>query len=248
MSKRDPKRWRFEDLALEYYNNLWQFSELGVPTNYQRGKLRTVQSFFGHHRMDLEFKRGDVARPVTIAQKYEFTLQDLEAAKKFGNPVERWIFVGGKSLGQRVNVFSRIRRDLIESRLDEEPPVPIDIITRKVAGIVAHPCLDRDAVEAAKDLIAYLDATYPDRNNPYMLPGRNEKRPMYETSINAAIKRVADIAHKSDPSLFQWREKKQSLRFHGLRAFLTAAFQNAHVDKDLREWIIGHQLSDTSRA
>jgi len=28
LSRRDPKRWRFEDLALEFYNNLWQFSEL----------------------------------------------------------------------------------------------------------------------------------------------------------------------------------------------------------------------------
>jgi len=197
--------------------------------------------------MNLQLKRGDITKAVTLEEKYEFTLQDLDAVKKFGNPTERWIFFGGKSVGQRVNIFARIKKSQIESRLDEEPPIPIDLITRKIGGVVAHPCLDRDAVEAAKDLLAYLKTT-SHKDNPYMLPGKIANTPMSQGGINKAVKRVAGAAHAADPSLFQWREKKQSLRFHGLRAFLTGAFQNAHIDKDLREWIVGHKLSDTSKA
>jgi len=150
----DSARWRFDDLALEFYNSLWQFSDLRVPTNTDRGHLRTVQSFFSHHRMGLEFKRGSITKPVTLEQKYEITLQDLEAAKRFGNPVERWIFLGGKSFGQRIEDFAYIKRATLEPRLDEEPPVPVDIVAHKPPPKIAHVCLDADALEAAKDLIA----------------------------------------------------------------------------------------------
>jgi len=248
LRREDPARWRFDELALEFHNSLWQFSDLRVPTNTDRGYLRTVQSFFGHHRMDFEFKRRSITKPVILQEKYEITLQDLEAAKKFGNPVERWIFLGGKSLGQRVEDFAYIKRATIEPRLNEEAPVPVDIVTHKKPPKIAHVCLDTDALGAAKDLIAYLNANYPNSDNPYMLSGKKKNAPMYQTSINAAIKRVAEVARASDPSLFRWQEKGQRLSFHGFRAFLTGAFQNAHVDPDLREWMIGHELTDTKKA
>jgi len=214
----DPNRWRFEDLAKSFYHNLYKDRQPRNPIGIDKQKLTAAQSFFSHKRMRLEFKRGEIKEPVHTTVKYEYTLQDLEAAKKFGDITERWIFLGGKSLGQRIEVFLDLKIDDIKPLLDEEPPVPIN----KVSGLKAHPCLDRDALEAARDLVA----TRSD-DNPFMLPGKGGKGKMTEQGVNKAIRRVADLAHRANPRLFRYRERKETARFHGFRAFLNGALQNA---------------------
>jgi len=236
----NPDRWRFEGIALAYYKSLYKDKE--YPSGTDRNKLTAIQSFFTYHRMQLVLRKRDVEKPVYATNYYEFTLPDLEAAKKYGDLEEHWIFLGGKSLGQRVSDFRKLRVDKIEQYLDDKPPVPLRLPTTK-KNVIAHPCLDADALEAARDLIQSRD---PNDTNPYMLKGHKGK-PMTGYSINRVIKRVARKAHRADREVFRVK-KGQSLRFHNFRVFLTGAFQRAGVDPDLREWIIGHELGGTKRA
>jgi len=240
----DTGHWRFEELAKKFYKGLYLKRDPPIPTNTDRMKLAIIQSFFSYHRMPLVFRRGEIEEAVAITKHYEFSIKDLEAAKRHGNAKERWIILGGKSLGQRVNDFLRIKRVDIEPLLSETPPVPIDIVTTK-KNLIAHPCLDQDALEAAKDLLA----TRTD-NNPYMLASQNigDNEPMTDKAVAEAIKRVADIAHRAEPSVFRYRERGEQLRFHNLRVFLNAGLQNAHVDEDLRDYIVGHKLTTTKKA
>jgi len=236
----DPRRWRFEDLVRKYYKGLYRDSELGVPTGTDRMKLTVVQSFFRFHRMALVFKPGEIDIPASKREYYEYSMADMEAVKEHGSLEARWVFLGGKSLGQRINRFRWLRREQVQPLLEEEPPTPIDIQTTKRV-VVAHPCLDRDAIEAAKALLA-------SHNDPFVLPGKGGGKPMTEMNIWKIVNRTADLCHSINPRVFRHRERNERLRFHNLRKFLNAALQNAHVDRDLREWIVGHKLSSTAAA
>jgi len=236
----DPARWRFEDLAKKYYVSLYGDTDLGLPTGTDRAKLTVVQSFFRFHRMGLVFKLDDIEESVSKRAYYEYSMADLEAVKEHGSLDAKWVFLGGKSLGQRIGRFLALRREQVEPLLEEEPPVPIDIQTTKKV-VVAHPCLDRDAVEAARVLLVSHDS-------PWVLPGKGGNRPMTEQGVGKIIRATADLCHGADPRTFRHRERGERLRFHNLRKFLNSALQNAHVDRDLRNWIIGHKLTSTEAA
>ncbi len=240
----DKGHWRIEELALKYYKSLYRNRDPPIPKGTDAMKLTVVQSFFAYHRIPLVFRKGEAEEAITTEKYYEYSLKDLESAKRHGNAKERWIFFGGKSLGQRINDFLRIKRLSVESLLGETPPTPIDIPTTK-RNLIAHPCLDADAVEAAKDYLA----TRTD-SNPYMLPSQNsaDNKKMTGKAVAEAIKRVADIAHRADPTVFKYRERGERLRFHNLRVFLNSGLQNARIDPDLRDWMVGHKLSGTKKA
>ena len=240
----DSNHWHFEEIAKKFYRSQYQGRDPPIPTGTDNMKLTVVQSFFAYHRMPLIFRKGEVEESITTQKYYEYSLKDLEAVKRFGNPKERWIFLGGKSLGQRVNDFLRIKRSDIEPLLSEAPPIPFDVPTTK-KNLIAHPCLDVDAVEAARDLLA----TRTD-GNPYMLASQNptDNKPMTEQAVGEAIRRVADDAHRADPTVFRYKERGERLRFHNLRVFLNSGLQNARVDPDLRDWVVGHKLSGTKKA
>jgi len=245
LRRENPKRWRFEDLAKKYYKSLYENRRPQNPTSTDAIKLQVVQSFFAHQRMGLEFKRKELKQGRPIRKYYDYTLADLEVASKYATPKERWIFLGAKSLGQRVKVFSQILRKDIEPLLSEMPPVPFDVITEKVSGLVAHPCLDRDAIKAAREWLA----TRTD-GNPYVLPSQTivDGKSMTPKAINDAIRRVAEMCHKINPTTFKYQERGENLRFHNFRKFLTTALKNAKVDEDFQDYIVGHKQSGTKRA
>jgi len=245
LRREDPARWRFEDLLKAYFISLYKDRPHENPINTDVRKREVVRSFFGHQRMALEFKRGELKEGIDVTKYYDYTLADLDIASKYGTLKERWIFLGGKSLGQRIDVFSELTRKEIEPLLSEIPPVPIDVITNKKAGLKAHPCLDRDAIRAAKEWLA----TRTD-DNPYMLPSQTvvDGRHMTQVAINDAIKRVAATCHKIDPRTFRYEERGENLRFHNFRKFLTTALKNAKVDEDFQDYIIGHKQTRTKRA
>lgn len=240
LHQNNPERWRFEKIALAYYRSLYQDKEF--PDQTDKARLTVVRGFFSHNRMQLVFRQGEIEKAVSKRKWYRYTLRDLEAAKRFGDLKERWIFLGGKSLGQRVGDFRKLRVDEIEPYLGEVPPVPIEIATRK-RNVVAHPCLDQDALEAARDLIRSRNS---DDTNPYMLAGWGDE-PMKEHSIGKAIRRVAKIAHKANPYAFNLK-KGERVRFHNFRVFLNSQLQRAGIDPDLRKWIIGHEISGSEKA
>lgn len=241
----DPKRWRFEDLAKNYYITLYAHRRPQNPISTDSRKFAVVQSFFAHQRMALEYKRKELKQGRPVRKYYDYILADLEIASKYATPKERWILLGAKSLGQRVKVFSEILRKDIEPLLSEMPPVPIDIITHKVSGLEAHPCLDRDAIKAAREWLA----TRTD-DNPYMLPSQTviDGKSMTGKAINDAVTRVAEMCHKINPRTFRYQERGERLRFHNFRKFLTTALKNAKVDEDFQDYIIGHKQSGTKRA
>jgi hypothetical protein len=71
---------------------------------------------------------------------------------------------------------------------------------------------------------------------------------MTEQAVGEAIRRVADDAHRADPTVFKYKERGERLRFHNLRVFLNSGLQNARIDPDLRDWMVGHKLSGTKKA
>jgi len=245
LRQEDPARWRFEKLTLAYYRWLSKDRRHENPTKTDEFKVTVVQSFFAHNRMDLVFKRKELKQGTLTRRYYDFVLDDLDIANKYATPKERWIFMGAKSLGQRVEVFSEILRKDIEPLLNEIPPVPIDILTDKVAGLWAHPCLDRDAIKAAREWLATRDD-----DNPYMLPSQTviDGKPMTTKAINEAVKRVAEMCHKINPRTFRYEERGEGIRFHRFRKFLTTALKNARVDVDSQDYIIGHKQTGTRRA
>jgi len=240
----DPGRWRFEGMAKKFYRSLYMGRDPPHPTSTDRVKLTAVQSFFSHHRMDLKFKRGELEQPILTTKYYDIRLVDIKEAVKVCSLEEKWIVLGGKSLGQRVGVFAKIRTDDVEPLLEEEPPVPIDIRTQK-KNLWAHPCLDRDALEAARELLAIRNRE--EDSNPYLLKGRGS-RPMTRDAVNKAVRRVADKAHTINPKTWRYKERGENLRFHQFRRFLNSSLQTAGVVKDVRNYIIGHKLSSTDRA
>jgi len=240
----DKGRWRFEGLAKRFYRSLYRNRDPPHPTSTDRVKLTAVQSFFSHHRMDLKFKRGELEQPILTTRYYDIRLVDIKEAVKVCSIEEKWIVLGGKSLGQRVGVFAKIRRDEVEPLLEEEPPVPFDVRTHK-KNLWAHPCLDRDALEAARELLAIRNGEGD--SNPYLLKGHGN-RPMTRDAINKAVRRVAEKAHAVNPKTWRYKERGEKLRFHQFRKFLNSALQTAGVVKDVRNYIIGHKLSSTDRA
>jgi hypothetical protein len=240
----DRGRWRFEGLAKRFYRSLYRSRDPPHPTGTDRVKLTAVQSFFSHHRMDLKFKRGELEQPILTTRYYDIRLIDVKEAVKVCSLEEKWIVLGGKSLGQRVGVFAKIRKDEVKPLLEEEPPVPIDIRTHK-KNLWAHPCLDRDALEAAKELLAIRNKE--EDNNPYLLKGKGD-RPMTRDAINKAVRRVADKAHAVNPKTWRYVERGENLRFHQFRKFLNSSLQTAGIVKDVRNYVIGHKLSGTDRA
>jgi len=114
LRREDPARWRFEDLGKKYYRSLYEHRRPQNPISTDSRKFAVVQSFFAHQRMALEYKRKELKQGRQVRRYYDYTLADLEIASKYATPKERWIFFGGKSLGQRVKVFSEIlRKDIL---------------------------------------------------------------------------------------------------------------------------------------
>lgn len=235
----DPHRWRWEDIVKKYYKSFYGDKN---PTRTHLKKVDAVRSFFSFYRVKLIFRQKELPKPIPTYTYYEFKLADLASMMEIADPVGKWIVAGGKSLGQRVGIFSGLKREDVEPLLCEEPPITMRIITNKEAGVVAHPCLDIDVIEAAKKLRASRND-----ENPYMLPGYNGGH-MKEKMINNILKKLTEAAHKLKPVILNFEARKERIRFHCFRQFLNAGLQDSGVDKDLRDYILGHRLDDTSKA
>lgn len=236
----DPKRWKWETVAKRFYKSLYGD---GNPTGTDKQHLVAIRSFFAYYRVDLKFRKKELPQPQSSSKYYNFNINELAAMIKFATPTEQWIVAGGKSLGQRAGDFAALKRKDIEPWLDDEPPIPIEIKTQKISGVTAHPCLDADAVEAAKRLLASRTD-----NNPYMISGYSGNH-LQGQMLTKIIQKLADAAHAENPRILKWREKELRIRFHDLgRRFLSASLKDTAIDPDLIDWIVGHKLSDTKRA
>jgi len=220
---------------------IW-LKEQGYKQNSARALTNGPIHFLKYFGADIRIRRSIGVNRTEISTKdHLLSIDDLRKMYKVAGLRERVILLLAKDLGLRLGDFCRLPKQDFESRINQAPPVPIDILTAK-EGIVAHGYISEETLEHLKVYLPTLDP-----KNKFLFQSARQGH-LDEETVNWALK---DLAEKAKVQLIG------SLRFHCFRKlFLRTAAElgvnswNAKllvgksVEKSIATYISGVRLKE----
>lgn len=220
----DRKRWRYEDIAKQYYTETLK----NVSPNTAMRRLSVVRSFFTFWRMNLKFRKGEIKRPTIVEPDFKPNINDIKELCQVATPRARAIILTAESSGLRVSDLVNLKRDYVLSQIErEEPPVPLEQLTKK-KGVVGNPFLHKDACDAIR---AYIKT---DTHDSEWLFSNGQGSKMNPSAINQMLQRLIEKAQIKTPRRF---------RAHCLRKFCQTCLEDSNINSNIIKQIIGHKLN-----
>lgn len=216
--------------------------EKGYKQNSARALTNGPIQFLKYFDVQVKIRKSiGINRTEVSTRDHRLTIHNLRKMYDVAGLLERVILSLAKDFGLRVGDFCRLLRKDYESRIGQDPPVPIDILTSK-EGIVAHAFISEESLEQLK---VYLPTLRP--NNKYLWQSARQGY-LDEETINWIIKGLAEKARI---------QLTGSLRFHcfrklflrtaaelGINAWNAKLLVGKSVEKSIATYINGVQLRE----
>ena len=221
------KRKRF-DRELERFHAF--LKENRQSTNSARTLCSGLRQFFRMYEVPLLLRRGSpISKQQMTDKTYPLTIEDVRRMFAVADLRERVILAMAKDLGLRIGDFVQIKKaDL--PLLDQEAPVPFDIMTEK-EGVIAKGHLSADSVDLLK---TYLP-TIANNPNPYVFPSNREGY-LNKDTIGLNLKQLARKADITIPS-------GKRLTFHAFRKLFISTGKNLNLDPDTVKALCGKHVA-----
>jgi site-specific recombinase XerD len=166
--------------------------------NTARNQTNAVIQFLKFHGTEIKLRRAlGVYRTVPTTRDHRTTISEIQSMAK-NSSLKEQIFLEVYLLGLRVSDASTLEWQTF-NHLDEEPPVPIQILTKK-EGIVCQTFISSEFQELLKRYLPTLD-----KNNPYLLQSRNKGKNLKPRQIDYILKGLVQRAGiNNGTQLFRW--------------------------------------------
>lgn len=186
-----------------------------------------IRSLFRYYEMPVKLSAEVDKRHVTTRDFVPRVDQYAEMFKVADNLRDKLILSMGLTLGWRIGDFAKIRKSDLP-RLDQETPIPFEVITEK-EDVLAKTFLSDEVV----DLLRRYLPTLPD-DNPYLFPS-NGKGALDHTTFNRVVKELAEKSEINIPH-------KKRIRFHCFRKRFLSEAANLRIDVNLAKLMCGKSV------
>jgi integrase len=216
---------RADENLIEYRNRAARFEkeiekfhayllEQGYTVNTARNLTLGIRQLFRFYQMPVRIRAGSkVAKTIKTTKNFPLNIEHVRTMFKVADLRERVILSMATDLGLRIGDFIRIKKTELPP-LDQEPPVPFDIMTNK-EEVIAHGFLSQETTDLLK---VYLPTLEKKNSNPYLFPSNGNSH-ISDEWLNRLLQRLAE---KAKISL-----NGKSLTFHCFRKmFLSAAIDS----------------------
>lgn len=222
----DPKRWRWEDLVKQYYNEYYdRYEAEGKSTLSALTYFSVVQSFFKHHRLDLKYRKGELKVAETKRKK---RVPELDEIRAMHNVAETWrdkaLLLTLAQAGMSEVDAGEVNVEDVVDKLSK-PPVYYEHRRRKTKhkGGLIQTCFGNEICEAVSMMLKLRGNP---REGPLFVTHKGKR--MTRRFINDAIKRLAKEAEINNG--FQTKD---------LRDFFGDALDHAGVTGKVKQIMMG---------
>lgn len=230
---------RFEDLQSQDMNTRKRFNReiekfhrhlkrKGHPQNTAVAYTEGIRALFRFYDMDVKGLPTEVTRKVRTVKDYVPTVQQYRDMFNAGNVLDRTIISTALDLAWRIGDFVTIRKDMLPS-LDQEAPIPFDLITEK-EEVISKSFLSAQTVQLLKTYMKTLP-----KDNPYLFPNGNGSHYDPE-AINKRMKVLAKKVKIKIP-------RSKRLRFHCFRKRFLSECANANIPITTAKVLVGKSVS-----
>jgi hypothetical protein len=226
-SKRNDKENLWERKAVELRQ--WA-KQKELSDSVSKGLVAILRSFFVYYRTPLIFTQAEKkkvgGRVQRTTQDYQLTNEVIAKMAFVANLREKYILLGGKSVGLRAIDFIHFTYGTFRSiNLNQEAPISIGEVNTIKEGVPAHPFIDSDSLPVIK---AVLEAGTAHADSEQILT-------FDETELSTVLQRLAEKAN------IQLGGKH--LRFHCLRKYLCNALSSVLSESKWKQ-IVGKATSE----
>jgi integrase len=261
-----PRKWKAKKYIISFRKYL-QDQDLSAKTI--QGTIAAVKSFYS--AFDIKISKIKNERNVTILEENIPipTKEDIQAALKVCNPMERAVLLIGVSSGLSTADIIKLKVKQITEGQDKETGITTLHIRRTKTQYDFVTFLSQEASQAVFDYLSYRNRTaktewdnkhkqdekqkvYSDNDYLFCLQNvpdvylktKNEKdRKLKETSLIRLYRSISRKASKNTPS-GSWN----LIRSHNMRKYFNSALLNAGCDGFHTEFFMGHSLDETRSA
>jgi integrase len=184
---------RFERELVKYHK---QALDRGISKNSARTYTVGVIQLFRHYKMPilLDNSQKKISRTFKTENSFPLSIEHVRKMFNYADTREKAILSLATDIGQRISDLLALKIEDLPP-LDQEPPIPFQINTRK-ENVIAYPFLSEETVGCLK---TYLDKMKNEQklekeNNPYLFPGTTKDRPISDVWFNELIRKLAKSA------------------------------------------------------
>ena len=174
---------RFERELVRYHSEtLERIKNVNSARTYTVG----ITQLFRHYKMPLilDSSQKKISKTAKTTKSFPLTIEHVKRMFKVADLRERVVLSLATDLGLRISDFISLKIKDIPN-LDEEPPIPIEIMTQK-ENIPAYGFLSGETVELLKDYRPTLKKEF----NPHLFPNTNGNH-ISDVWLNELIQKLA---------------------------------------------------------
>lgn len=242
----------------------------GLADHSIKNRMMGVRSFYDSFEIDLPKIKSDRRKARTLEENDEVpTKEDLQAALKVCDPLERAVMLCGISSGLASNEIRNLRIKDFKKGYDNETGITTLKLRREKSGVSFVTFLSPEASRAVNDYLEYrdretkaptarrqrqLDKQKVVGDDGYLFILRqidNEFLSTHDESLRQLTENAVQKLYRSISEKVRKNAKKGTynvIRSHTMRKYFDSALHNAECDNFYIQFFEGHTLDDTRKA
>lgn len=225
------KKRRYRRKIEEFHRYL--IKEKAYTPNSANYYCQGIRALFSFYEVSVKVSREIQKKRKTTRDFVPRIDQYAAMSRSADNLRDKVIVSMGLTLGWRISDFAKIRKDTLPN-LDEQSPIPFEVITEKEQTI-AKSFLSDEVVELLKQYIPTLS-----EKNPYLFPS-NGKGNLDHTTFNRIVRELAEKADIKMP-------KGKRIRFHCFRKRFYSEAANLRINVNIARLLVGKAVEPSELA
>ena len=222
---------RFEKEIEKFHSHML---DKGHSINSSRNYTNGIRQLFRFYQMPVRMRTGSqVNRTVKTSKSFPLRIEHIRKMFDVADLRERIILSMATDLGLRTVDFIEIRTSDLPN-LNEDPPIPFDIMTKK-RDIVAHGFLSQESQILLKTYLPVLDQKK--KANPFLFASTGLSH-ISEEWLNKLLKRLAKKAQISIPN-------GKKLSFHCFRKMFLSSAIDSGIGLTAGKMMCGKAIAQT---
>ena len=183
----------YRNRAARFEKEIEKFHSYLLDHNYSVNSARNmtlgIRQLFRYYEMGIRFRAGSrIAKTVKTTKNFPLTIDHVRAMFQVADLRERVILSIATDLGLRISDFVKLKKGDLPP-LNQEPPIPFDIMTGK-EEVIAHGFLSQETADLLK---VYLPTLEQKNSNPYLFPSNGNSN-ISDEWLNRLLQRLAEKA------------------------------------------------------
>lgn len=193
---------------------------------------KAIRSFYNYYGVKLSFRNNELETPATKEKDFPLTLSNIQGMVFAANERGKALILTAESTGLRIGDIVRLKRSEVETLLDREAPVELEILCTEKERIPATTFLHQAAIDSLKEYLASRTDNYP-----WLFPTADG------THLST---KEADRITKTAFKNAGFKNGGLRIRTHCLRKFTIGRLQDSGVEENIWKRIVGKKVPEAA--